>query len=388
MKVKILSSIPGRMRLKIERLLKDENCEYFLKESLQLHHEIVLASPNSITGNMLVYYDTGLVDANEVLDKISSISVRYIPKYVNENYLSQQIPIKKNYLVNAYVNDFMLSKRLVTLSVIMSGLALFLSFNIELILSILIWGFPGILFLIRRGTYKIAQKKLEYYKFNFNNPDLMYELSELEHLIIEDSILISGGQTCSPTEFNDLPYENTLQLIRNLRTLGLTDISMLSRRNCDINNYVSYLLNINKIELDSNTLYDKNTLKGFYNKDKTALIIKSNDLISFRKEQSIVFWGCKNLKQPIVDSFIITFRPNEAANNIPYVIETSKYCSKLIIRSENIAVAANTIGIFFAAMEFVKPLSSIVLYLLNYLLNIKYINTKLSQLEKGHLNGF
>jgi hypothetical protein len=284
------------------------------------------------------------------------------------------------YPVKVYYNEFALSKRLLTLSVIMSSLALCFSFDLNIVLSLIILGFPGLLFLIRRSTYHIAQKNLKYRNFNLKDPNLIYELSMTEHLLIEDSILNFQNHMDRPKDLTSFPCDDVLYLIRNFRNLGIVDISMISRKKHPINSWFSYMLGINNIELDRNVSYDR----SLYNREKTTLILTSSDLISLHKEQLVVFLGYNKLK-PETDDFVITFRL-DLVHKIPSLIETSKYCNELAIRSENIAVTINIIGIFLGVANYITPLSSIALYFLNYLGNMIYINTKLSQHEKEHFN--
>jgi len=394
MKIKVLSSIPGRMRIRTDGLLYNENTMYFLKETLQFYHGIVLVSPNSVTGNMIVCYDVNLINALEILERITSIRIQNILPYVH-NDVSKRICKSKfkkflfrhfinKYPIKIYSNEVAISRRLLILSVIISGLSLCVSFNLMPVLSLMILGFPGILFFIRSYTYQIVQENFKCNEFYFKDSNLLYELSKVEHLIIEDSILNYEVLIGSQKSFIDFNNNNNIQLIKSFRNLGLNDIYLVSRKNDDINSCICYILGINKIELDSQITYDRSLFKNFYNKDKTAAIIESYDLRAICEEQNIIFLRYKTIKREI-DDFIITYRIDRI-NKIPYIIETSKYCDKLVIRSENIAVTVNTMGIFLATVNIITPLSSITLYLLNYLINIIYIKSKLSQYEKEHLN--
>jgi cation transport ATPase len=379
MKTKILSSIPGRMRIKIERLLHNENTMYLLEDSLHSCPGIVLVSPNITTGNMVVYYDAQLVDSLEISKRISSTNIINCSSYDYKDCTKQLYKSNK-----IFDREKSLSSRLLTLSVIISGLALSFSFGLEVILSVMILGFPGILLLIHRAVYKTAQKNLKYNKFDFRNPNLLYELSEVKHLLIEDTVLRPVGPVGGAKDFNSLFYDDVLQLIKKFRNLGLLDITMISRQNNDINSYISYLLGINKIELDDKLCFDKVLSKSIKNKGMIAIILKNNDLRELRKAHIIVFQGYKE-KKPAVDDFVIAFRMDDV-NKIPYVIDTSKYCNKLVIRKENIAVTVNIVGIFFAITKFITPLSSIALYFTNYLVNTIHLTNQLAQYEKEHFN--
>jgi len=388
MRIKILSSIPGRIRIRVDGLVHNENAVYYFKESLQFYQGIILVSPNSVSGNMLVYYDDKLVDSRDFLERITSSNIDNLYPYVHKERAKKLCIFRsytpKNfankYPVKVYYNEFALSKRLLTLSVIMSSLALCFSFDLNIVLSIIFLGFPGLLFFIRRSTYRIAQKNLNYRKFDFMDPNLIYELSVTEHLLIEDSILNFQNHMDRPKDLTSFPCDDVLYLIRNFRNLGIVDISMISRKKHPISSWFSYMLGINNIELDRNVSYDR----SIYNRDKTTLILTSSDLISLHKEQIVVFLGYNKLK-PETDAFVITFRL-DLVHKIPSLIETSKYCNELAIRSGNVAVTINIIGIFLGVANFITPLSSIALYFFNYLGNMIYINTKLSQHEKEYSN--
>ena len=378
MKTKILSSISGRIRIKVVGLLYNENAIDCLKKSFHLNPGIILVSPNKFTGNMLIYYDVELIDIFEILRRISSISIINSSRYVHKDC------IKKLQKTNKIYNDELsLSRRLQTLSFIISGLALFISFDLDVALSVIILGSPGILFLIRRSVYSITQKILRQNNFDFKNLNLLFRLSEVEHILIEDSILSSGGNTNYYKNFTSLHYDNAIHLIKEFRNFGLTDIAMISRENRHINDYLCHQFGINKIELGTNFSYNNSILKNLLGNDKTIAIVKNNDLKKLRKQQIIVFLGYQKLR-PDTDDFIVAFKL-AGVNKIPYVIEASKYCNKLAIRSENIAITVNIIGIFLASTKFITPLSSIALYFTNYFINKNYITTQLTQHEKEHL---
>jgi len=88
---------------------------------------------------------------------------------------------------------------------------LLVSFNLDVILSVTIFGFPGILFMIRRATYTIVKKTLKHNKFDFKNPNLLYRLSDVKHLLIEDSILNSETHNGNTKDFTSLPYDDALR---------------------------------------------------------------------------------------------------------------------------------------------------------------------------------
>ena len=68
------------------------------------------------------------------------------------------------------------------LSVIISCLVFFTSFDLDVAVNVIILGTPGILFLISSTIYTIAQKVVRQNKFNFIHPNLLFRLSEAEQV--------------------------------------------------------------------------------------------------------------------------------------------------------------------------------------------------------------
>lgn len=395
MEIKILSSIPGRIRIKIEGLKRNEKAVSFLKNCLQFYHGISFVSPSISTGNLLVLYDCKLISAAEVLEKITSTSIQNVPKCVHEEFTEVERGSKltsKNYLpyndrfnnkINTYEHEITLSKKLLALNVLVIVPALFTSISLGYTLGILVFGFPGVLFLIRKSAY-CREKKMLSRDFNLANPSLVNRLAEIEHMLIEDSIINADLLTSIPGDISNLAESNALKLIKDFRNIGLTDIHMLSTKNSEANNHISFMLGINKIELDRQLSQDKSLIRSTFISANTAAIISSNDLSTLCSKQILVFLGGRHIRLSEEDS-IITFNLN-STNKIPFVLDLSKYCKELITRSETIAITVNILGMFFAVAEFITFLPAAGLYIFNYLSNKFYISNKLTQYEKEYLN--
>ncbi|MBC7958401.1 MAG: hypothetical protein H7X94_00915 [Vallitaleaceae bacterium] len=361
MEIKVLSSIPGRLRLQINPL-RNENVEFFFDKPIQFPPGILLVSPNRVTSRLLVRYDPKLVCTQDVLDWIASIDMNDVSSDVHKDLKSKKYPVK------VYQNEFALSKRLLFLSGVISCLALCFTFSLKRSLSLLILGLPGGLFLLRRAAYKITQKHLNAIGFYFEDPNLLYEIAAIKHLLIEDVLF-----------FPEVPLSHPLEMvIKRFRSIGLLDINMLSHETSDTNSYTCYQLGINEVIINQQHSLDKKFLT------KTASIVNGSDYCQFLGGQMVMFRVSMKIDQE-TQAYMILFDSSQV-HDLSHVIQTSKYIHKLVIGSENSAVALNTIGFFLAAANLLTPLWAIALCFLNYLVPKIYLNNQIAHYEEAYID--
>ena len=169
--LKIISSIPGRARIKVDGLFKNEKLGYGIINYLKKSGEVTSISFNKYTGNILIYFKYQNLDLEDLLNQLKSFSLRdssnVIPKSPQNDSIGKIVlkamnPInllRKRYWGIAFENEYSLAKRLIKIGIPIGALIFGFSRHIRDIISILILTYPGMLFAISAASYYYCAKK-------------------------------------------------------------------------------------------------------------------------------------------------------------------------------------------------------------------------------------
>jgi hypothetical protein len=394
-KIKVISSIPGRFRANIKELLRNEQMSYIIEDVLLKSKGILSVKPNKNTGNVLIYYDTTVVAENKIIIFLKK-SFNYkkqleIPNFTNKeslirilfNTLNPITLFKMKYSERIYRNEYMISKKTMSTSIIISSIILLFISNVNKALSILILGYPGILFTISIASYYYASVKLKNNNIYLKNNDCLNLLKDTNTLLMENDIFKSRSYNYNTIDSNlnkiDIqklvimghmanPVNNHMQsIIDELRILGISNIFIVGNDTNGILDYISYYLGINI--LNPNDLEKQN--KYLINNETNATITLINTNESFSKKDKYLFYDLviclyKNTRLDTLNADINLKYDN--IDKLPIIIKLSQFCEEIKVQTENMAIALNSLGMLLVTLNCLTPLSSIFFYVVNTLL--------------------
>lgn len=415
-KIQVLSSLPGRLRANVSGLLRNEQIAFGIKNILVKSNGIFSVHTNKNTGNVLIFYDTKLITQDKVIVLIERSSKNskglIVPKNANEEsllkiFFSTLNPIslfRKRYPERIYKNEYIISKKIMTTSTILSGIILLFTSNINKALSTFILGYPGILFSIGLTSLYYASTKLKENNIYVKTNDSLMLLKDTNKLLIENNIFQSKFHKYTTVEShlnkNDIqklvilgelnnPVSKELEyIVHNIRILGISDISIIGNDPKGILEYISYHLGINKLDTHDFEIENKHPITNKANDSSLALLLANE---SFEK----------NNKYPYCDLVMCIYKNNSLnilksdinleyadIDKIPLIIKLSHFCGEINVQTENIAIALNTVGMLLVTLDYFNPLHSIIFYGLNTLLmtltlKLRFISSKIFYKEPG-----
>lgn len=400
--LEIISSVPGRIRVNVDFLLRKRTGSMILN-SLKSINGIISTAFNKRTRNILIFYRYKEIDEIQLLDKIRAIDNKDIkkdiendiPKKVNKDSITKIIfktlnpinLIKKKYPMKAYKDNYSLSKRIIKVGLFFGVIVFALTFNLSNIISILILSYPGILFTISSIANFYSAKKAYLNGIYLKNNHFIRVLSETDTLFVEDNLLIKERNIFN-TILNKLnkniilrftalrKLENPIdsefeKVIYKLREYGITDIIVFSDNNKEILDYIAYSLGIDKTYfLKDNILLFKNLKK----EENLTAIVSENSIEKIRKLNLDLVICIKLNNEGNIFKGDINF-VDKNIKKLPWLLDLSKYNEEVIIRSQTIATGLNALGIFISVITNINPLLSFGIYGLNILaqtIGIKY----------------
>lgn len=391
-KIKVISSIPGRLRANVEGLLRNEQMSCIMKDVLLKSTGIFSVQPNKNTGNVLIYYNTTVVAENKIIILIEK-SFNYkkeieISNNINKeslvkilfNTLNPITLFKRKYSERIYKNEYIVSKKLMSTSIIISSIILLFTSNIDKVLSILIFGYPGILFTISVASYYYASIKLKKNNIYLKSNDCLNLLKDTNTLLMENDIFINRFYEYNTVDSNlnkidiqkliilgriaDPVSSHMESLIHEIRILGISNIFIIGNHTKGILDYISYYLGVNI--LDPNALKKQNKYLISNETNTTITLINTNE--SFSKKDKYLFYDLviclyKNTMPDTLNADINLEYDN--IYKLPIIIKLSQFCEEVKVQTENIAIALNTLGMLLVTLNYLTPLSSIIFYSLN-----------------------
>jgi len=201
--IKIVSSLPGRLRANISNLFRNDKIAFNIKIILIRSRGVFSVKPSKVTGNVLINYDTAHISENEImiiLDKCLNIKDKLeIAGDVNNDSLYKIIfhtlnPLSlfgKKRAKEIYTNEYIGSKKIINISFIMSGITFLVTNSIYKAFSVLILGYPGILFSIALVSCYYASSKLKCNGIYFKDYHSFYLIKDVNILLIDSSLFLN-----------------------------------------------------------------------------------------------------------------------------------------------------------------------------------------------------
>ncbi|MFL0196850.1 HMA2 domain-containing protein [Clostridium sp. WILCCON 0269] len=405
-RIRIISSLPGRLRANVSNLFRNDKIAVNIKIILIKSKGVFSVKASKITGNVLINYDAAHISENEIiilLEKCLNIKQKLeITADVKDNSLYKIIfhtlnPVsllKKRWPEEIYRSEYISSKKIMNISLITSSITLLFTNSISKAFSVLILGYPGILFAVALVSYYYASSKLRYNDIYLKNYHCFYLIGNINSLWIDSRLFLRESYKynkslshLSRMDFEKLvilgqlenPISDRMQsIVENMRLLGINDISIIGNYRDAIIDYISHYLGINI--LDYEVLKDKANY-NFNNKtkDKKALLVTSEFLEQFPRYLRYDLVICIYKNHTIMMDMSkgnINFECN-CMDKLPLMIKLSYFCTEINIQTKNIALTLNIIGMLLSIMDYLNPLNSIVFYSFNTLISILTLKFRL-----------
>lgn len=406
----IISSTPGRVRIRLSSLYKQEKYAKQVKSEIEEINGIIFAEISRKTGNMLVLYSPELLNEEEILFHISNT----VSSEINEgtSYASHwTVPDKrkttedneagrrKNSQADIFHNEKQLIRRLRNVGIVIGGIVFWYTRSLSRLLAVLILSNPMFVFAAPISAYYSAIRLAKTKGINVRRIGDMKALQEAKAVFINDSILFyNNGRNLPGTVFMrnidrlelkkqiyleeaaDPVTDKVRSLVFLLREMGIIDITVINSHHNELAGYMAEDLGIKEI-----TLFDRN---------RSCLELDNQDIVILTVRDKMVnicggaggFIICINGHKGVqMLNANMTLRYRDI-DKIPAIIELGRYSRELTIRSQSTGLAANAIGILLAASGYMNPLTAIILSIANAAFQAKYSMKKLSQFEKEHFN--
>lgn len=392
-KIEVLSSIPGRIRVKI---MGFKNVDFFKEKiinSLAIKKEIDSIRVNDRINTILIFYNTDLTDDDNIISLISQIDLYKEIINLNicesKNALRKMIfkafnpfnLLKKHYDKNIYSNQYNVAKSLVKTTIGISVFSLLYSYKVRTILSILILGYPGFLFVISSTAYYLSHKIAFKNNVFSKNIHSFKKISDSDSIAIDSNLLLNDNNennySVKKSDTYDLPKykdfysfnkiksmvnHNISTVIRDLRNLGVINLKILCKK-------VDYLLEKVLYTLELEPLpYSNQNANEFKGKSYNTFIVKYKSIYPLNEiYNNIMVFAYDNTHSFIDSQPQNIFVHEENITKIPFLIHLTRHIDETIIQIQAIAITINILGMLLAIYGFISIPGCIILYLCNLL---------------------
>jgi hypothetical protein len=364
MNIRKLSSIPGRIRLYIEGLKGNYYIAIHIENMLTNFSHIQSININTKTGNILLIYNSYYINEDMIFRIISSSSIK-VNNLAKLTYCRNKASNCSKELLQ---NTKSLSRGLLALSLSVASILFFTSSPTHAICS-LILGFPGVIYLTSYFSLKYILHKAYLNNVYIKDIHSIRYIKNMKGISLHPSIVFNNNfdkfKSINYFRLESLIYTNKIdnlinievrKLIKNLRTIGLNNITIIS--NYRNNNLILYA---NK----SLGLYDHKE-----NQQHEITVINYKDLSEIDKIDRKIILSISPSKKFYEDNITIAC---SKLCQISWLIEVCMNSEEHLVRAHSIAVSINVFGIFLALIKFISLNQTILLYLMNTLGNLFYI---------------
>lgn len=406
--VEIISSIPGRIRIKVDGLLRNEKLGYGILKALRELKQINSLSFNTNTGNILIYYKYQYLGIKDILFRIQTFTHKdasnCIPKAIT-NDSPIRILIKtlnpfnlltKKHPINIFEKEYSLSRKIIKMGIFMAAISLFINSHIRTLASIMILTYPGILFTISYMSHFYSARKAFLNEVYLKNSRDIGQIVKVNNFFIEDRVLIGKENISSKIlreNKNKLTVEKLLAIgkaenltkpeiksfIEETRKYGVTDFTVFSEQKDDILKYITYALGIDKRYILEDKTFILNDLKDRGN----IITVIDEDLADRIKNMSSNLTICvyPETKKDFDKGSINIIDKN--IKQIPCLLKLSKDCEELIRRYHASSISVNTIAIYLAVLLRINPIFILGIYIINLLAHIGILKNRIVE-EKNN----
>ncbi|AKL96398.1 hypothetical protein CACET_c29540 [Clostridium aceticum] len=407
-KIEIISSIPGRIRLNIEGLSKEEKLGYQVVCLFQELRGTKNVSFSRITGNILVLYNEDCLNEGKIIEHIKNFDFtkclevlpwttgesigKIISKSLNPFHL-----IGKKYSEKIYKTEYILSKRLIKVGFLL-GLALFIFTSYSMnILSIGILAYPGILFAIASATYYYTAEIFKYHSIFIKKSETLGLMGRTTDIFIQDQVLLKeekGNSILLEKDFSKAELQRCIVLgkinkpvttegetiIQELRKYGILNITLYTRKKDVLTEYLAYYLGIE----DIHHLSDEEGPMAKESSNGVKLLVIQEDLIEDTRKtpRDVTIIIPKKLSKKIRSQEVVLLQKEFI--RFPQILQLSGSIDELITRSQVTAVTINVIALFLTIMRQIHPFTALSIYGMNMFAQLIILQNN-TQREKGVL---
>jgi len=399
----IIFSIPGRIRIKISDLFMNEKTACSICSTIEDMQGVISARSNTRTGNILVCYKLELTNESEIINRIHNYENDMIPVGTDESFIKSLKKVfhsrmfsKKNNDAPASHNEYRLSRRFLKAALIIGGIVFLFEWMISRLIAILIFACPAILFVIPVTAFYYGMKRSRSRRIYMKDYTSLARLRNIGTVYLNDSVFMSGSSHDNKDHQFKNQYHSEIQklieinninhllnikitdFVFGIRENGITDIAIVTDQDDQAIEKIAYILGIEKIY----RLKDNITRLDFYNQH--TLIVTAEELTHGVRELSmgVVLYIYNKNGYDIKQSDISV--NSQDIDKIPWMVGLSRYCKEIIIRSQNSAIAINSLGILFASLGFLNPLGAISVYGINTVWQILFIKNRILSYKKDN----
>ncbi len=394
-KFKKIFSIPGRIRLKAEELKANPEYALTIDKALLQYTFIISAAANSKTGNVLIEYDTSLINEYELLSLIQSMGIsRQMMHIAGRNKQNDQ-KLRKPF-TETYQEESSLTNRLSFLSVTAACVLIFASPPVSII-GALILGFPGMIYLTSYLSMRYARSEAYRHQIRIISHKTIRKLQKLRRIFMDSNIIYKDHSLddysymeletgIATGELSDPIHPEVRNMVKELRKNGMNDISIL-----DDNVNTGLLLYGNKsLGLSDAGNPARSGLPGypfemyimaedFFHRDNSLPGKAPEEKIYVCIIENRTDWNSKKAGP-------VSIYCNEAGK-IPWLLGFCRNSHEYLTRSQLIAVSINILGIMLAVTGHLHFTAALLLYIINMLSNALYLRHNILICSKESTHG-
>ncbi|GEM_PF-6797669 len=355
---RILFSVPGRIRLQAEGLKLNNNLADFLEGYLYHLEEIISVKASMKTGNIVITYNSSVINENAILSYIRTIHYRNLED-------SGVQPRSQGFLLT---EEKSLIKRFSLVSVTASLLASLIS--LKRAAAVLVIGFPAMIPVI---TYYSLNNTLLYLKKRdgiiINNIKAVRLTQNIKRILFHPDIIfmektpesmnyMSGIQIESMIangELRDPVKTEMRELVKNLRRAGYNSLYVFDERKKDGRlEYARISLGISPVPKKKryNTVIIPQGVK-YTKPDVLTIVTGTNHNSGGGIRDNNIY--CKDLSE------------------IPLLVRNCFRSHEYLIKSQTAALSVAAFGIMLAFTGYMAIFTSLLFYCINLLGNLVYL---------------
>ncbi|WP_459195859.1 HMA2 domain-containing protein [Wukongibacter baidiensis] len=411
--MRIISSIPGRIRVNVNGLLRNERLGYGILKSLKELEKVNSVSFNVSTGNVLIYYKYQYKDISDILYRIQTFTYKdtsnYIPRYITNDSPTKILIrtlnpfnlLTKKFPVNIFEQEYSLSRRIIKMGIFMGGIVLAINPHIRTLASIMILTYPGILFTISSMSHFYSARKAFLNEVYVKNSNSIGQVAKTNAFFIEDKVLIGKENAARKIldknqekmtieklsaigKVTNLTNPEIRSFIEETRKYGVTDLTVFSDKKDDISKYIAYALGIDKVHLVKDKIFILNDLK---NQENIMLFIHESLVDKIRNiDLNLTVCVYSDLNNSVDKGSINVIDRN--IKRIPWLLKLSKNNEELITRFHASSISVNTLAIYAAVLLRINPLITLSIYMVNLLAHINILRNSIFKEENKNISLF
>ena len=376
-KISKINSFPGRIRLKVENLKNKIWYASAIETALKELGSIELAEANIRTGNLLILYNRINIEEDILLEQIKSTKI-----FITKDFQAAKEHLEPEPYEDIFEEEKSLSRRISVLSAAAASVLLFSAAPANAAAALLL-GFPGVIYITAYLSQKYTLKKAKRMDISIKNTRVIRKIQKVRSILLHPEVIIEEKNREQLNSKSYLEIENliandeiedpvqpyTRKLVKNIRKIGIHDISVLSGGN-----------------KTGVLIYAVKTL-GLQDKRKHCppeMIIQKNGSVSAEWiPDNIILCSSDNKTEKTQNIDIRCYD----LNKIPWLINICHRSNEFLCRSQIAAASINVFGIMLVFTGYLYLGTSLLLYLINMFGNIWYLRYKILQSNKEMHHG-